>query len=315
MKHRPLGTTGLSIAPLVLGGNVFGWTVDEPTGFRILDAFVDAGFNAIDTADSYSSWVDGHAGGESETMIGRWLAARGRRDDVLLLTKVGMAMGDGAKGLSRAHIEASLAGSLKRLQTDHIDLYQSHQDDPSTPFEETLAAYRGPLKDGRVRAIGASNYSAVRLEGALAASEKLGLPAYATLQPRYNLLDRTEFEGEVESVCRRRALGVITYSSLASGFLSGKYRSESDASKSARGRRGVSRLDERGMRILTALDQVATGQQSTPAAVAIAWLLTRPTVTAPIASATSLAQLEEIIAGTTLRLDPAALVQLDEASR
>jgi aryl-alcohol dehydrogenase-like predicted oxidoreductase len=315
MRLRPLGTTGLSIAPLVLGGNVFGWTVDEATGFQLLDAFVDAGFNAIDTADVYSSWVDGHSGGESESMIGRWLAARGRRDEVLLFTKVGMEMRDGSKGLAPDHILASLAGSLQRLRTDRIDLYQSHQDDPSTPLEETLSAYAGPLKDGRVRAIGASNFSASRLEEALAASQKLGLPTYATLQPRYNLLDRDQFEGEVEAVCRRHELGVITYSSLASGLLSGKYRSAADATKSARGRRVVTRLDERAIRILTALDRVATERQTTPTAVAVAWLLTRPSVTAPIASATSLPQLEELIAGTTLRLDADALAQLDAASR
>ena len=315
MQHRPLGSSGISVAPLVFGGNVFGWTVDEPTGFRLLDAFVDAGFNAIDTADVYSTWVDGHSGGESETIIGRWVAARGRRDDVLLFTKVGMEMGDGSKGLSRDHILASLDRSLQRLQTDHIDLYQSHQDDPSIPLGETLGAYAGPLKDGRVRAIGASNYSGVRLDEVVALSREKGLPEYTAFQPRYNLLDRQEFEGDTEAVCRRRALGVITYSSLASGFLSGKYRSPADASKSARGRRGVSRLDDRGRRVLTAVDQVAADLQTTPSAVAIAWLLSRPSVTAPIASATSVAQLHELIAGTTLRLGADAIRRLDEASR
>ncbi|MCI4319240.1 MAG: aldo/keto reductase [Thermoplasmata archaeon] len=315
MQLRPLGSTGLSIAPLVLGGNVFGWTVDDVTGFRLLDAFVDAGFNAIDTADVYSSWVDGHSGGESESLIGRWIAARGRRSDVLLFTKVGMEMGDGSKGLSPGHIRASLDASLKRLHTDHIDLYQSHQDDPSTPLEETLGAYASPLKDGRVRALGASNYSAERLEAALSASRKSELPIYQTLQPRYNLLDRKEFEGDVEELCRRHKLGVITYSSLASGFLSGKYRSAEDAGKSARGRRAISRLDDRGRRILSALDQVAAEVQTTPSAVAIAWLLARPTVTAPIASATSVEQLHELLAGTTLRLGADAVRQLDEASR
>ncbi|MCI4351315.1 MAG: aldo/keto reductase [Thermoplasmata archaeon] len=315
MHRRPLGSTGLSIAPLVLGGNVFGWTVDEPTGFKILDAFVDAGFNAIDTADTYSTWVDGHVGGESESIIGRWIATRGRREEVVLATKVGMEMGSGEQGLSPEHIATSIEGSLRRLQTDRVDLYQSHTDDPNTPFVATLGSYDRLLRAGKIRAIGASNFSAERLGAALAAAREHGLPAYQTLQPRYNLLDRGDYEGAVEDVCRRSGLGVITYSSLASGFLSGKYRSSADAGKSPRGARGTSRLDARGRRILAALDEVAAGLDASPAAVAIAWLLTRPTVTAPIASATSVGQLEELIAGTTLRLDPSSLRLLTESGR
>jgi aryl-alcohol dehydrogenase-like predicted oxidoreductase len=315
MQRRALGKTGISIAPLVFGGNVFGWTVDERTGFQLLDAFVGAGFNAIDTADVYSTWVEGHRGGESETIIGRWIAAGGTRDEVVLATKVGMEMGSGAKGLGAKHIETSIEESLQRLQTDHIDLYQSHEDDLGTPLDEALSTYDHLLRAGTIRAIGASNFSAQRLESALAASREQGLPSYQTFQPRYNLLDRTEFEGEVEETCRRHALGVITYSSLASGFLSGKYRSAADAGKSTRGKRATSRLDARGQRILAALDSVASELDSSPASVAIAWLLTRPTVTAPIASATSLPQLAELIAGTTLGLDADATRRLDEASR
>jgi aryl-alcohol dehydrogenase-like predicted oxidoreductase len=315
MTRRPLGRTGISIAPLVFGGNVFGWTVDEKTAFRLLDAFVEAGFNAVDTADTYSTWVDGHRGGESETILGRWIASRGNRGEVVLATKVGMTMGSGAKGLSPNHIGGSVEASLRRLQTDYVDLYQSHQDDPNTPLDATLAAYDRLLRTGRIRAIGASNFSAARLEEALTVSREQRLPAYQTFQPRYNLLDREEYESAVETVCQRHGLGVVTYSSLASGFLSGKYRSAADASKSPRGARGTSRLDDRGRRILAALDTVASELDSTPASVAIAWILTRPSVTAPIASATSLPQLAELIDGTTLRLDADAAQLLDAVSR
>jgi aryl-alcohol dehydrogenase-like predicted oxidoreductase len=314
ISRRPLGRSRLQVAPFALGGNVFGWTVDEKTGFRVLDDFASAGFNLIDTADTYPRWAPGSPEGASESIIGRWLHESGRRKEVLIATKVGMDMGSGRKGLSRRHIQESAEASLGRLQTDHIDLYQAHVDDPETPLEETLRTFSELRDSGKVRAIGASNYSGARLEEALRESERLGLARYETLQPRYNLVDRREFEEELEPVCQKHGLGVLTYASLASGFLTGKYRSKADIGKSPRGARAEARLDERGLRILRALDDVATRLDTVPATVALAWLIARPSVTAPIASATSEAQLHELLRATSLRLDSEAIRQLDQAS-
>lgn len=315
MEQRPLGRSGLTVAPLCFGGNVFGWTADEPTSHRLLDAFVDAGFNFIDTADVYSTWAPGNRGGESETIIGNWLKSRGSRDRVVIATKVGSEMGPGMKGLSPAYIRTAAEASLRRLQTDRIDLYQSHWDDPDTPFEETLGAYRDLIDQGKVRAIGASNLGAPRLREALEVSARTGLPRYETLQPEYNLYDRSGYEAELEGVCRDNGLGVITYYSLASGFLTGKYRSVADAGKSARGQGVVAKyLNERGRRILTALDEVAAQLAATPAQVALAWLIARPGLTAPIASATAPEQLRDLIAAAHLRLDPASIDHLNAAS-
>ena len=312
MEKRKLGSSGLEIAPLMFGGNVFGWTADEATSFALLDAFVGEGFNAIDTADVYSRWIPGHVGGESETVIGKWLAARGGRDRVVIATKVGMDMGEGGKGLSRAHIVKSAEASLKRLRTDHIDLYQSHEDDAGTPLDETLEAYDRLIQDGKVRAVGASNYDAARLREALAVSAGRGLPRYETLQPHYNLYDRAGFEDGLADACREAGIGVIPYFGLARGFLTGKYRSEADLSKSPRGG-GVKRsLDARGFAILAALDKVSAELGATPAQVALAWLMTR--VTAPIASATSVEQFKEIAGAARLVLGAEARGVLDEAS-
>lgn len=314
MKKRKLGNSGLEIAPLAFGGNVFGWTADEPTSFALLDAFTGAGFDFVDTADVYSRWVPGHSGGESETIIGKWLKSRGGRDRIVLATKVGMEMAPDRKGLARAYILKSVEDSLKRLQTDYIDLYQSHADDPATPLEETLEAYGRLIEQGKVRAIGASNYDAARLAEALATSDRLGLPRYSSLQPLYNLYERSAFEGELEALCLKERIGVIGYFSLASGFLTGKYRSEADLGKSARGSRVQKYLDERGFRILKALDEVAAERGAKPGQVALAWLMARPAVTAPIASATSLAQLDELLGAARLELDEASIARLDRAS-
>ncbi len=311
---RTLGRSGLEVGPLAFGGNVFGWTIDEPTSFRLLDAFVAAGFNLIDTADVYSRWAPGNQGGESETIIGRWLQRGGRRDRVVIATKVGMEMGPGKKGLSRAYILQAVEDSLRRLQTDYIDLYQSHQDDPETPLEETLGAFGDLIRQGKVRAIGASNYSAERLSEALRVGEAGGLPRYQCLQPHYNLVERAGFEAGLGPLCLGAGLGVLPYYSLASGFLSGKYRSEADLSRSTRGQAVKKYLDDRGFRILAALDEVSGRYASTPARVAIAWLLARPSVTAPIASATSPEQLDDLIAATRLKLDDASVGLLDRAS-
>ena len=314
MNRRKLGNTGFDVAPLAFGGNVFGWTVDEATSFRLLDAFVDAGFNLIDTADSYSRWVTGHKGGESETIIGRWIAARGRHDDVVIATKVGSDMGLGRKCLRKDYILQAAEASLRRLQVDAIDLYQSHWDDETTPLDETLEAYATLIAQGKVRAIGASNLSAHRLQQALDVSARNGLPRYLTLQPPYNLYDRATFEGPLASLCIREGIGVISYFSLAAGFLTGKYRSEADFAKSARGGGMSKYLNPRGLRILAALDRVAADKHATPAAVALAWLIDRPGLTAPIASATSVEQLGGLIAATRLRLDADAVRALDQAS-
>jgi aryl-alcohol dehydrogenase-like predicted oxidoreductase len=314
MQMRTLGRSGLEAAPLAFGGNVFGWTVDEATSFQLLDAFVDAGFNLIDTADSYSRWVTGHQGGESETIMGRWIARRGRHDDVIIATKVGSDMGQGHKVLRKEYVLRAAEASLRRLQVDCIDLYQSHWDDESTPFEETLGAYEQLLRQGKVRAIGASNLSAARLKQALEVSASTGLPRYATLQPHYNLYERASFEGELQALCVRENLGVITYFSLAAGFLTGKYRSEADFAKSARGAGMKKFLNPRGMKILDALDAIARRYRAKPAQIALAWLMARPGVTAPIASATSLDQLREILSAVTLKLDAEAIKSLDQAS-
>jgi aryl-alcohol dehydrogenase-like predicted oxidoreductase len=314
MQRRALGRSGLSVAPLAFGGNVLGWTADEATSFQLLDAFVDRGFNLIDTADVYSSWVDGHHGGESESILGRWFHARGRRDEVVVATKVGMEMPGTGSGLSRSHIESSLAGSLARLQTDHVELYQSHQDDAATPLEETLSTYARFVAEGRVRAIGASNFTAARLAESLAASEAGGWPRYESLQPRYSLLDRADFEGPLEDRCRSAGVGVLTHSSLAKGYLSGKYRVPEDFARSPRGAQIQRRLDPRSEGIVSAVRAVAERLDVPPASVAIAWVVGRPTITAAIASATTLAQLEELLEGATLTLDAQARRDLEAAS-
>jgi len=314
MIKRRLGNSGLEAAPLAFGGNVFGWTVDEPTSFRLLDAFVAAGFNLIDTANTYSRWVSGNKGGESETIIGSWLRQRrGVRDKVIVATKLGMDLGPGRTGLSKAVIRSELERSLERLNTDYIDLYQSHVDDPKTPLEETLEAYSQLIREGKLRAIGASNYTAQRLREALQVSAAHGFARYETLQPEYNLYHRDRFEGELADVCRSEGLGVIPYYSLASGFLTGKYRSEADFGKSPRGQGAKQMLDDRGRRILAALDQVGRGISASPAEISLAWLLAHG-VTAPIASATSIGQLQELMRGATLELPSEAVRLLDEAS-
>jgi aryl-alcohol dehydrogenase-like predicted oxidoreductase len=314
MIKRRLGNSGLEAAPLAFGGNVFGWTVDEPTSFRLLDAFVAAGFNLIDTANTYSRWVSGNKGGESETIIGSWLRQRrGVRDKVIIATKLGMDLGPGRTGLSKAVIRSELERSLERLNTDYVDLYQSHVDDPKTPPEETLEAYSQLIREGKVRAIGASNYTAQRLRDALQVSAARGFARYETLQPEYNLYHRDRFEGELADVCRSEGLGVIPYYSLASGFLTGKYRSEADFGKSPRGQGAKEMLDDRGRRILAALDQVGREISASPAEISLAWLLAHG-VTAPIASATSIGQLQELMRGATLELSSEAVRLLDEAS-
>jgi aryl-alcohol dehydrogenase-like predicted oxidoreductase len=314
MKKRPLGNSGINVAPLALGGNVFGWTIDEATSFPILDAFVDAGFDLIDTADVYSRWKPGNAGGESEMIIGRWLKNSGRRKSVVVATKCGLEMGPNDKGLSREYIFRAVERSLNRLQIDSIDLYQAHRDDESTPLEETLGAFGELINQGKVRAIGASNYSASRLAAALEVSTRLGLPRFETLQPEYNLYDRAGFEAELEPLCRAENIGVIPYYSLASGFLTGKYRSEADLAKSPRGAKAKNYLNDRGRRILSALDDVARYLNVTPGKVAIAWLRARPSISAPIASATSVEQLQDLVEAAKLELDVDAVKKLDEAS-
>jgi len=314
LQKRRLGRTDLEIAPLVFGGNVFGWTADEKTSFSLLDRFVDASFNAIDTADAYSRWVPGNKGGESETIIGKWMKARGNRERVVVITKVGSDMGQGKKDLSAAHIEKAVEDSLKRLQIDAIDLYLSHWPDPTTPHEETLGTYQKLIKAGKVRNIGASNLDAGQLRAALDIARLRDLPRYEVLQPEYNLYDRASYEGSLADLCAAEGLGVITYYSLASGFLSGKYRSIADLGKSARGGGVKKYLDKRGLRILDALDAVAARHKAKPAEVALAWIIARPDVTAPIASATSLEQLESLIRSASLPLSAADIRELDDAS-
>ncbi len=313
--RRELGRSGLQVSPLCFGGNVFGWTADRRTSFRLIDAWLDAGFNFIDTADVYSIWAPGHVGGESETILGQWLKASGRRGDVIIATKVGKPMGPDKKGLKPAYIRQAVEDSLRRLQTDRIDLYQSHDDDADTPLEDTLGAFADLIRAGKVRAIGASNYSAPRLSEALATSARLGLPRYESLQPLYNLYDRAVFEDDLGPLCRNQQVGVISFYALAAGFLSGKYRSRADISKSVRGTNVSARyVNPRGMKVLAALDAVAARHNATPAQVAVAWVMAQPGVTSPIASATSLAQLKDLVAATRLRLDAASMATLNAAS-
>ena len=311
---RNLGRSGLQVSPLAFGGNVFGWTVDETESFRVLDQFVASGFNLIDTADEYAHWAPGNAGGESETIIGKWLSRSGRRDSVLIATKVGKPMGKKGQGLSKNYILSAVEDSLQRLQTDYIDLYQAHIDDPNTPLEETVEAFAQLIKAGKVRAIGASNFSASRLALALETAEQGGFAGYQCLQPLYNLYDRREFETELAPLCLEKGLGVMTYFSLASGFLTGKYRDHKDLSARPRGPMVQKYFNERGWRILQALDQVSVEFGTTPACVALAWLMNRPAVTAPIASATNLEQLQAFTEAIQLELDHSAIYLLDWAS-
>jgi aryl-alcohol dehydrogenase-like predicted oxidoreductase len=314
MQSRTLGNSNIQVAPLVLGGNVFGWTIDAEKSFAVLDSFVDRGFNFIDTADVYSRWVSGHHGGESETILGQWFKKSGKREKIVLATKVGMDMGDDKKGLSKRYILEEAEASLKRLQTDHIDLYQSHKDDESTPFEETLEAYHQLIQQGKVRIIGASNYKGNRLTQAIETAQKHNLPVYQTLQPEYNLHARQDYETDLAPVAKKFGLGVIPYFSLASGFLTGKYKSKEDASGANREKMVAKYFDQRGEKILKALDEVSREANAKPASVALAWLLAQPTITAPIASATSIEQLEDLFAAVDLKLDAAALNKLNQAS-
>ncbi len=313
MEKRKLGNSDLVVAPVAFGGNVFGWTIDEQTSFGILDRFSEAGFNLIDTANVYSRWKPGNQGGESETIIGNWLKSRSNRQQVTIATKVGADMGTG-KNISKANILKEVDNSLKRLQTDYIDLYFSHYDDEKTPVEETLEAYGELIKAGKVRWIGASNFSAARLKESLDASKRLGLPKYEVYQPEYNLYNRQQYETEYEPIVQEYQLGVTNYYALASGFLSGKYRSEADLNKSQRGGGIKSFLNERGFKILEALDQVAERLGSQPTSVAIAWLIARPSVTAPIASVTSIEQLKDLEHAANLKLNAADIQLLDQAS-
>ncbi|MBA8902411.1 aldo/keto reductase [Phyllobacterium sp. P30BS-XVII] len=314
MQKRPLGRTGLSIAPLVFGGNVFGWTADKKTSFDLLDRFVDAGLNAIDTADVYSRWVPGNTGGESETIIGEWIKSRNARDKVVVITKVGGDMGQGKKDLSPAYIAKAVEASLKRLQVDSIDVYLSHWPDPETPYEETLSAYDTLLKAGKIKSIGGSNLDANQLRAALDVAKTNGLPRYDVLQPEYNLYGRASFDGKLRDLCIAEEIGVISYFALARGFLSGKYRSEADLAQSQRGSGVKDYLNPRGYRILDALDAVAARHGAKQAEVAIAWIIARDGVTAPISSATSLQQLESLIKAAALKLDASDIAELDKAS-
>jgi aryl-alcohol dehydrogenase-like predicted oxidoreductase len=314
LEKRRLGRTDLAIAPLVLGGNVFGWTADEKTSFELLDRFVEAGLNAIDTADAYSRWVSGNKGGESETIIGNWMKSRGNRQNVIVVTKVGSDMGQGKRDLSAAYIEKAAEASLKRLKTDYIDLYLSHWPDPDTPYEETLGAYSKLLEAGKVRWVGCSNLDAGQLTAALSVASQWALPRYEVLQPEYNLYDRGSFEGPLAELCRKENIGVITYFGLAKGFLSGKYRSAGDLGKSPRGEGVRGYLNPRGLRILGALDAVSGRHSAKPAEVALAWAMARPGVTAPIASATTLEQMASLIRSAELKLTAQDMAELDAAS-
>ena len=313
-NRRQLGTSDLMVSPLTFGGNIFGWTADESASFKLLDAFVAAGFNFIDTADTYSTWVPGNKGGESETIIGNWLRKSGKRNDVLIATKLGGDMGDGKKGLSAKYIKEEVEASLQRLQTDHIDLYYSHYDDADTPVEETMTAFNDLINEGKVRFIGASNLSAERIVASNKFARENGLASYVALQPLYNLYDRQKFEKEYLQLAKDEGLGVLPYYSLASGFLTGKYRSEADLNKSQRGGGIKKYLDERGIKILTAMDKVA-GEHSVPLSqVAIAWLIAQPTITSAIASATSEKQLTELTTAASLQLTVEQIAELNKAS-
>jgi aryl-alcohol dehydrogenase-like predicted oxidoreductase len=314
MQKRQIGRSSLQVPTLCLGGNVFGWTVDERESFRLLDAALDEGLNFIDTADVYSRWVSGHKGGESETVIGKWFARSGRRGQVILATKLGLDMGDGKKWLSAKYIGEAIEASLKRLQTDYIDLYQAHTDDTETPLEETLTAFDGLVKQGKVRAIGASNYKGARLKEAIEISQQNNLTRYECLQPNYSLMERAAFESDLFPVVQEYGLGVIPYFSLAAGFLTGKYRSKQDAQGKARGPMVEKYLNDHGFGVIRALDPVAAELHSTPARVALAWLIAKPGVTSPIASATSLDQLKDLVEATRLKLPPSAIARLDAAS-
>jgi aryl-alcohol dehydrogenase-like predicted oxidoreductase len=313
VNKRRLGNSRLEIGPLVFGCNIFGWTADQPTSFKLLDAFVASGLNMIDTADVYSKWIPGHVGGESETIIGNWLAKRGNRDKILIATKLGVEMGPGETGLSHTYMQRAVERSLQRLQTDYIDLYQSHRDDTETPLEETLEAFAALVRSGKVRAIGASNFKADRLAEALRVSAAHGLPRYESLQPWYNLYDRFDYEGDLANLCQRENIGVIPYFGLASGFLTGKYRSEKDLEGKPRGYRVKNMMNERGFRILKALDTISADIGATPAQISLAWLIARG-VTAPIASATTLEQFQELLPATALKLSPDAVKLLNDAS-
>jgi len=315
MSKRELGRSGIQVPLLTFGGNVFGWTVDQTASFNLLDALLDHKLNFIDTADVYSSWVEGNKGGESETIIGNWLKKTGKRDQIILATKVGKPMGEGKVGLSPRYIKEAVEASLKRLQTDYIDLYQSHDDDADTPLAETMAAFDALIKEGKVRAVGASNYSAPRLAEALKVSQENGLARYETLQPQYNLYDRKVYEEALEKVVRDNGLGVINFYGLAAGFLTGKYRTKADAGKSKRGESVIARcLNERGLKVLAGLDQVAEKHGAQPGQVALAWQIARPSITSPIVSATSLQQLNELAQAATLKLDDADIKILNDAS-
>jgi aryl-alcohol dehydrogenase-like predicted oxidoreductase len=314
MQKRKPGNTGIDVPVIMLGGNVFGWTVNEADSFRLLDAALDAGLNFIDTADVYSRWIPGHQGGESETIIGKWFARSGKRDQIIVATKLGMDMGDGKQGLAPKYIEQAVEASLRRLQTDRIDLYQSHKDDEQTPLEDTLAAYDRLIKQSKVRFIGASNYNGARLRQALEISRRNNLPAYQTLQPHYNLVEREPYESDLAPVVAEYGLGVIPYFSLASGFLTGKYRSESDAKGKPRGSIVAKYLNQRGFAVIDALESVAREKNSTPARVALAWLIAQPGITAPIASATDEKQLADLVEATKLNLDRASIGKLASAS-
>ncbi|WP_182058267.1 aldo/keto reductase [Pantoea sp. ME81] len=315
-KTRQLGDSGIQVPLLTFGGNVFGWTVDEKTSFSLLDALVEKGLFFIDTADVYSRWAPGNEGGESETIIGKWLKKSGKRDSIVLATKVGMELSPEKTGLKPVYIRQAVEDSLRRLQTDVIDLYQAHRDDQDTPLVDTLKAFDSLIKEGKVRAIGASNYNAKRLQEALDISKKEGLARYETLQPEYNLYDRQDYEGGLEQVAVKNGLGVINYYSLASGFLSGKYKKPEDASKSKRGQGIVEKyLNERGKRIVEALEDVAASHDASATQVALAWQIARPSITAPIVSATSLEQINELVKATELELSKQEIEELASASK
>jgi aryl-alcohol dehydrogenase-like predicted oxidoreductase len=315
MEKRRLGQSSLEVSPITFGCNVFGWTVDEKASFALLDAWLEAGFNFLDTADVYSRWHPGNSGGESEVIIGKWMKARGNRDKIVLATKLGIEIAPGKKGLSRAYMQTAVEDSLRRLQTDYIDLYQSHRDDPETPIEETLSSYADLIKAGKVREIGASNFSAERLAESLKVSTEKGLPRYQSLQPQYSLVERDGFEGVLEDLCLAEKVGVIGYYSLASGFLTGKYRSSADTEGRARGPGAAKYLNDYGFGVLKALDEVAARYEAKPGQIALAWLIARPSVTAPIASATNLEQLAELVEAAEIELDAESIQKIDAASK